>query len=60
MSISVRDALITFKKPALIGLIGLIGVVLGYVIDTKVFSDTAPVQPINFNPRPVFQASTSV
>jgi len=49
MSISVRDALITFKKPALIGLIGLIGVVLGYVIDTKVFSDTAPVQPINFS-----------
>ncbi len=49
MSISVRDALITFKKPVLIAIIGLAGVILGYVIDITVFSDASPVQPINFS-----------
>ncbi len=51
MSISVRDALATFIKPALIGVIGLIGFVVGYVIDNTVFSDTSPVQPTNFSHR---------
>ncbi len=51
MSISVRDALATFKIQGLICLVVVIGVAVGYVIDKTVFSDASPVQPINFSHR---------
>ncbi len=51
MSISVRDALLTFKTPALIGLVGVTGFIAGYLIDMTIFTDTAPKQPIDFSHR---------
>lgn len=51
MSISVRDALSTFKKPALLGVIGFAGFIVGYLIDITIFSDASPEQPINFSHR---------
>ena len=49
MSISVLDALRPFKKPVLIGLFGLFGLVIGVWANTTYFSDRAPVQPIDFS-----------
>ena len=49
MSISVLDALKPFTKPALLLLVGLIGLVAGVVIDNTVFTDRKPDQPINFS-----------
>ena len=49
MSISVLEALRPFKKPALIALVGLGGLLVGVFIDSKFNPDTAPIQPINFS-----------
>ncbi len=50
-SISVRDALVHFKKPVFIGLVGMGGFVLGYLVQVEFYSDISPVQPIAFSHR---------
>ncbi len=49
MSISVGDAISSFKTPILLGVTVLIGCIFGYLIDDTFFSDRSPVQPINFS-----------
>ena len=51
MSISVRDALAPFLKPALIGVVGLVGFLFGWWVNATYYSDKAPIQPINFSHR---------
>ncbi len=51
MSVSVLDALKTFTKPTMIALVGLISFLLGAVIHGTIYSDAAPVQPIEFSHR---------
>ena len=49
MSIAVLEALRPFKKPALIALVGLGGLLVGVWINATFYPDTAPTQPINFS-----------
>ncbi len=51
MSVSVLDALKTFKKPTMIALVGFISFLLGAVIHGTIYSDAAPGQPIEFSHR---------
>ncbi|MFQ5983200.1 MAG: cytochrome c3 family protein, partial [Woeseiaceae bacterium] len=49
MSISVLDALRPAKKPALLGLVLVFGLLIGVWVHGKYFSDRSPVQPIEFS-----------
>lgn len=49
MSISVSEALQTFRKPALLALVALVGFFFGNWVHSRYFSDIAPVQPIEFS-----------
>ena len=49
MSIAVLEALRPFKKPALIALVGLGGLLVGVWINAIFYPDTAPTQPIIFS-----------
>ncbi|SVA21763.1 uncharacterized protein METZ01_LOCUS74617, partial [marine metagenome] len=51
MSISVTEALRPAKKPALIGLLVLLGMFVGVWINDTYFSDRTPAQPIEFSHR---------
>lgn len=51
MSVSVVEALQPFKKPVLLGLVGLIGFLVGNWANGKFNPDTTPVQPIEFSHR---------
>ena len=49
MSISVADALRTFRKPALIALMLIAGLVVGAWANASFFPTTSPDQPIKFS-----------
>ncbi len=49
MSISVGDAISSFKIPILMGVMVIFGFGIGYLINYTFFSDRSPVQPINFS-----------
>lgn len=51
MSISVGEALGSFRSQMLIGVTLLAGIVAGYLIDVTFFNDLTPVQPIEFSHR---------
>lgn len=51
MSISVAEALKPFRIPALMILVGLIGLFAGDWVYSRFFSDISPVQPIEFSHR---------
>lgn len=49
MSISVSDAISSFKTPMIMGVLVVVGFAVGYFINYTFFSDRSPVQPINFS-----------
>ncbi|MEE8345270.1 MAG: cytochrome c3 family protein [Woeseiaceae bacterium] len=49
MSISVLEALQPAKKPALLGLVAVLGLLAGVWVHGKYYSDRSPVQPIEFS-----------